>query len=378
MPTYNDSDSIRKSIDSVLNQTYNNIELVIVNDGSSDNTEEVIKSYQDTRIKYIYQKNSDQLNAVKNGFSISDGDIIYILHSDDLFYDRETVESAVTYMEKSDCEALKGDLILINSNDEIIGKKKVRNFSNDDEVLVKMFLLYGINILNDFAFIRREAFKKFSYNNYLTWNTPFWVNFSDDSYEIIKLEQMATPLIKYRIHNENYINNDIGKYNVVNGNLRTLMYLMDKYTVHKFWLQRFLLRWKKDKYVPKYKMKTTHNKYKIIKKAIKFRVGKAYKKNLYLKSLISFYRKSRRLNKKNIDKKIIINSDINSSDIYFGSDLRKFNKQVMNGELPTIYIELFTYMQKGFNIIKTDFDKLNDIKNILKFLNILMDVKVEC
>ncbi|MEG0301649.1 glycosyltransferase family 2 protein [Cetobacterium sp.] len=74
MPTYNDKDSIIETFDSVINQTYKNWELIIVDDGSTDKTEEVIKNYVEKhnlkdKIKYFYQENQDQLNAIINGIN---------------------------------------------------------------------------------------------------------------------------------------------------------------------------------------------------------------------------------------------------------------------------------------------------------------------
>ena len=70
MPTYNDSSTIIDTIDSVANQSYSNWQLIIMNDGSTDNVEDVIKQYRDNsvhkeKIEYYSQKNQDQLNAIR-------------------------------------------------------------------------------------------------------------------------------------------------------------------------------------------------------------------------------------------------------------------------------------------------------------------------
>ena len=57
MPVYNAEKTIKGAIESILSQTYKNFELIVVNDGSTDNTEKIVKTFNDKRIKYIFQKN---------------------------------------------------------------------------------------------------------------------------------------------------------------------------------------------------------------------------------------------------------------------------------------------------------------------------------
>ena len=63
MPAYNASLYLRDAIDSILNQSYHNFELIIINDGSTDNTEAIILSYSDFRIRYV--KNEENLKLIK-------------------------------------------------------------------------------------------------------------------------------------------------------------------------------------------------------------------------------------------------------------------------------------------------------------------------
>ena len=83
IPNYNYAKYLRKCIDSVLNQTYANIELIIVDDGSTDNSREVIESYVDHRIIKIYQENQGVSVARNNGIQIANGSYLAFLDSDD-------------------------------------------------------------------------------------------------------------------------------------------------------------------------------------------------------------------------------------------------------------------------------------------------------
>lgn len=84
IPTYNRADLVVQAVESVVNQTYKKIEIVVVDDGSTDNTCEVVKKYQD-KIKYIYQERSERSKARNRGFGCSRGDYVAFLDSDDLW-----------------------------------------------------------------------------------------------------------------------------------------------------------------------------------------------------------------------------------------------------------------------------------------------------
>lgn len=100
IPTYNRANLIEKSVRSVLNQTYKNIELIIVDDGSSDNTEEIIKSINDTRIIYHKQENGGQSKARNNGVLLSTADYIAFHDSDDVWRENK-LERQMSYIKEN-------------------------------------------------------------------------------------------------------------------------------------------------------------------------------------------------------------------------------------------------------------------------------------
>lgn len=83
LATYNRDGILPRAIRSVLNQTYQNLELIIVDDGSTDSTEAVVKGFQDTRIVYYRQTNMGTLAARNRGFSLAKGKYIALLDDDD-------------------------------------------------------------------------------------------------------------------------------------------------------------------------------------------------------------------------------------------------------------------------------------------------------
>jgi glycosyltransferase involved in cell wall biosynthesis len=85
MPSYNRAHLISKGIKSVIDQSYKNWELMIVDDGSNDNTKDVVASFKDVRIKYIYQENAERSAARNNGINHASGEWICFLDSDDYY-----------------------------------------------------------------------------------------------------------------------------------------------------------------------------------------------------------------------------------------------------------------------------------------------------
>jgi len=84
IPAYNHEEYITEAINSVLNQSVKDYEIIIINDGSTDSTEQRILSIHDKRIQYISQKNSGAHSAINRGINLAQGEYISILNSDDI------------------------------------------------------------------------------------------------------------------------------------------------------------------------------------------------------------------------------------------------------------------------------------------------------
>ncbi len=114
VPAYNVEDYIEKCIDSILNQSYKNFELLIIDDGSSDNTADICKAYlKDKRIKLICQKNSGVSNARNKGINMAKGKYIAFIDADD--------ELAENYIEKmlKTLEATKSEMTCCSYSKDI-------------------------------------------------------------------------------------------------------------------------------------------------------------------------------------------------------------------------------------------------------------------
>jgi glycosyltransferase involved in cell wall biosynthesis len=103
MPTYNGANTITESIKSILEQTHKDLELIIVDDGSTDNSKEIIKSIIDDRIKYFSQKNSGSPAGPRNlAISHATGELIALCDQDDIWYPEKLKKQVSAYEKSSD------------------------------------------------------------------------------------------------------------------------------------------------------------------------------------------------------------------------------------------------------------------------------------
>lgn len=100
IPTYNRADFIAKTIQSVLNQTYTNFEIIVVDDGSTDNTQEIVEAINDNRIHYFRKENAERGAARNFGTKKAIGDYINFFDSDDLAYENH-LDTAYQFIEKN-------------------------------------------------------------------------------------------------------------------------------------------------------------------------------------------------------------------------------------------------------------------------------------
>ncbi len=156
IPTYNRANLLGKSIQSVLNQTYKDFEVIIVDDGSTDNTQEVVKSFEDARIKYIsHKKNEGVAKALNSGIDNSKGNFISFLGSDDEFLPAK-LEKELKVFELSDS---KVGVVYSGVLQQYDDKKTYTLPSSVRQGNIRNELLKG-NFVHGLSLIRRSCFQK--------------------------------------------------------------------------------------------------------------------------------------------------------------------------------------------------------------------------
>lgn len=155
MPTYNDAEYLRQAIDSILSQTYSHFEFIIVNDGSTDNTEAIISTYTDLRIRY-YANDTNRGNAYTRnvGMSKAHGKYIAIMDSDDISMpDRLQVQ--VKYLEKhEDIDILGGAVEFFDGKTTF-----VKRFAVTPDY-TKSFLFFKNAMFQPSVMLRRDSWEK--------------------------------------------------------------------------------------------------------------------------------------------------------------------------------------------------------------------------
>jgi len=155
--TYNHANYLSKAIQSALNQTYQSCEVIVIDDGSTDNTKEVIENFPD--VVYFYQSNKGLAIARNTGLNLSKGKFILFLDADDWLYPR-AIEINLKYLLKNDKLAfVSGNHFKVFINDNSILSYNVQvkedhylHFLKGNYVGMHATVMYNKKILKDFSF----------------------------------------------------------------------------------------------------------------------------------------------------------------------------------------------------------------------------------
>jgi glycosyltransferase involved in cell wall biosynthesis len=127
---YNSEKTIKNTIQSVLNQDYKNIEYVIIDGGSTDNTLNIINEYESKIAKVISEKDRGMYDAINKGIKMSSGVIVGILNSDDVFYDDQVLSKiAHTFDSNINLDSVIGDIIFVNKNEKVHRNYTAKNWT---------------------------------------------------------------------------------------------------------------------------------------------------------------------------------------------------------------------------------------------------------
>lgn len=156
-PSYNQGRFIKETIESVLTQSYSNIEYIVVDGGSTDETLSILESYKD-RLVYISEKDKGQSDAINKGFRMAHGEIVAWLNSDDV-YEPGCVQKAVDEFKKNrDLGLVYGDGYIISED-----STKIRVFEYTQEFDFWKLVNLWDYVMQPAAFFRLDKLKEVGY-----------------------------------------------------------------------------------------------------------------------------------------------------------------------------------------------------------------------
>lgn len=127
--SYNSAKTIEETLKSVRNQTYDNIEYIVIDGASKDATTSIIKKYEDSISYFKSEPDKGLYDAINKGIQKATGDYVGIINSDDVFYENDTIEKIADYFTKnSNLDAITGDIVQ-HKNNRIIRKYSSSNWS---------------------------------------------------------------------------------------------------------------------------------------------------------------------------------------------------------------------------------------------------------
>lgn len=153
---YNNKSSISTCIESVLSQSYDNIEHIIVDGNSTDGTQTVVEKYGDKIAKFVSEKDNGLYNALNKGIKMATGDIIGILHSDDLYFDKNTVSDVVEHFKTTQADLVYGSGLYVEKNN-IKNTKRIY----PGKPFRKRYLNFGWIPLHTTIYVKKEVFENY-------------------------------------------------------------------------------------------------------------------------------------------------------------------------------------------------------------------------
>ncbi len=194
MPVYNtEEEYLRSAIDSILCQTFADFELIIVNDGSTNNAEDVVLSYSDERIKYIKQENKRAAAARNAAWNISSGEYLAIFDSDDFSYPTR-LEKQVKFLDENKDISLVGSWVRIIPHDRVV--------ETPADVRI-MDLLADCCFFHPSIMLRKSDFDRFGlrYDEKSICTEDY--ELYSEAVHYLKLANIQEVLVDYRVYSNN-------------------------------------------------------------------------------------------------------------------------------------------------------------------------------
>ena len=153
---YNSEKTIRDTIQSVVSQNYKDIEYIVIDGQSTDNTIQIVRSFGDKIDRIISEKDNGIYDAMNKGVLNATGDVIGFLNSDDFYINNQVISSIVDEFTRKNVDAVYGDIVFVKPSnlDQVFRYYSIPNFSPDQ-------MAWGIHPPHPAFFMKRRLFDKY-------------------------------------------------------------------------------------------------------------------------------------------------------------------------------------------------------------------------
>ena len=379
IPAYNSAKTIVEALESIKNQTYQNWEIILINDGSQDETEEILRRYLGNTklsLKYTKQTHHNYFKAIRHGLKYASGEIIFVLDADKILFNQNVFYRAVSTILGEKCD---GMFVGIRAMYQRLKDGKfhlVRPYYRNEVSLIKTALGLGKNIYTNYAFWRREIFETSVYENYLINGMPVWYNAENNlGLRVVNGNFVG---LKYRVSKKVNLGDNSLKQNnsktlfELSTNLRTLHHIVSRINVPAYSTQATLYDLINRLHIASLYpsiFKQGQTSLKEITPLVTKNIKNSELNNIYLKTIADF--------SNNFDPQKTAKIAIpKGTKIYWGTEIEEFSKKLSKNTLDQFYYDFMKIIGQGTTIYEIKKDDQKKLEQILEFFTIRDYVKI--
>lgn len=217
IPSYNHRHYIEKAVESVLNQSERDLELIVIDDGSTDDSLSYLRQISDSRFKLVEQENAGAHNAINRGLALAQGEYLAILNSDDIFHP-DRLKLCMEALQRENADLVATWIEVINSDGKPLGVKEAwknmlpwsvpdtdRSFLATDDFALNLIVSNFVSTTSNIVFTRK-LYKKIGGMRNLRFAHDW--DFMFRAAEASKCIVLPEALMQYRIHGSNTISSN--------------------------------------------------------------------------------------------------------------------------------------------------------------------------
>lgn len=229
---FNSERFLENTINSIINQTYPNIEYIIIDGGSTDGTIDIIKKYEEYITKWISEKDNGLYYAMNKGIQMATGDYLWFINSGDEIYTENTTEDIFSSIHKT-VDIVYGETEIIDFKGNSLGMRR----HSTPEKLTWKSLKYGMKVCHQSILVNRNLIENYNTN----------YNFSSDFEWVLRMLKKASLIVNSKIILSKFMEGGLTKKSMLPG-LKERFNIMSKYygklpTVYNHMIIGFRLIW---------------------------------------------------------------------------------------------------------------------------------------